>query len=95
MHDVCLHSTAEGFPEVARFHTRDTAPELGWSPTGQLCIAQSYCCSEDLGLLCRVDLPVQAFSAAKCSALILDPELAAVVHFLGPDVSAALYKPEL
>ena len=94
VYDVCLHSTSEGLPEVARFHTGDAEPELEWSPAGQLCIAQSSWPSADLGLRCNLDLPVQASSSAKSSALIWDPELAAVVHHLGPEVSAVLHKPE-
>ena len=94
MHDVCLHSTSEGLPEVARFHTGDAEPELERSPAGQLCIAQSSWQSADLSLQCSVDLPVQESSSAKSSALIWDPELAAVVHHLGPEVSAVLHKPE-
>ena len=86
--------TSEGFPEVARFHTGRAVPELKWSPAGQLCIAQSFCWSADLSLLCSVDMPHKACSSAKCSALIWDPELAAVVHSLGPAVSALLHKPE-
>ena len=94
VYDVCLHSTSEGLPEVARFHTTNAEPELKWSPAGQLCIAQSCCRSAAFSLQCSVDLHIQASNSAKCSALIWDPKLAAVVHRVGPDVSALLHKPE-
>ena len=88
IHDVMIYDTKDGFREIVQFCTGRLEPDIKWSSSVQLCVAQLLDAAPGPHDACS-DAGIGAPTEA-AAAFIYDPKAAAVVCSLGSEASGTL-----